>query len=220
MDPQLNSNLENLVLRAWSEINGYVQTPLSRIAEALNLTKAGLYHYFKGKEELLFFIHEHNLKKDFIPIIEDAEKISNHEERIAHFLKNYTKRSLTKNAAAKMLIQEANKLKPEHHEKIRKVWRRAFDLIYNAISELEEAGKVKMVNKTFATFAAIGMCSWTFYWFDYDRKESSRELSDTYVNIFFKGLLKDSERYDLEGPQKGDSSEMDRPFGKQTVKTS
>ena len=171
--------------------NGYVQTPLSRIAEVLNLTKAGLYHYFKSKEELLFFIHEHNLNKDFIPILEAAEKISDPEERITYFLKNYMEKSLTRNAAAKMLIQEANKLNPEHHEKIKKIWRRAFDLVHKAISELEEAGKVKMVNKTFATFAAIGMCSWTFYWFDYNRRESGEELSDTYVDIFFKGLLRD-----------------------------
>ena len=171
--------------------NGYAQTPLSRIAGVLNLPNAGLYHYFIIIEVLFFFIHEHNLKKDFMPTLEAAEKISDPQERITHFLKNYMQRSLTKNAAAKMLIQEANKLKPEHHEKIKKVWRRAFDLIYNAISELEEAVKVERVNKTFATFAAIGMCSWTFYWFDYDRRESGKELSDTYVNIFFKGLLKD-----------------------------
>jgi AcrR family transcriptional regulator len=169
---------------------GYDQTPLSRIAEALNLTKAGLYHYFKSKEELLFFIHEHNLKKDFIPLLEIAEQISDPVERIASFLRNYTG-SLTKNAAAKMLIHEANRLTPEHHAKIKKVWRRAFDLIFNAISELEAAGRVERVNKTFATFAAIGMCSWTFYWFNYDRRESSKELSDTYVNIVLKGLLKD-----------------------------
>jgi hypothetical protein len=53
---------------------------------------------------------------------------------------------------------------------------------------LEEAGKIERVNKTFATFAAIGMCSWTSYWFDFDRQESGRELADTSVNIFFKGL--------------------------------
>jgi AcrR family transcriptional regulator len=170
--------------------NGYDQTPLSRIAEALNLTKAGLYHYFKSKEELLFFIHEHNLKKDFIPALETAEQISDPLGRMASFLRNYTG-SLTKNAAAKMLIHEADRLKPEHHEKIKKIWRRAFDLIYDAISELETAGRVERVNKTFATFAAIGMCSWTFYWFDYDRKESGKELSDTYVNILIHGLMKD-----------------------------
>ena len=170
---------------------GYDHTPLSRIAKALNLTKAGLYHYFHSKEELLFFIHEHNLKKDFLPIIDDAENIADPEERIAHFLGNYTEKVLTKNAAAKVLIHEINKLEPEHRNKIRETWRRAFDLIYQAIAELEASGKVKGVNKTFAAFAAIGMCSWTFYWFDYDRMEAGRDLADTYVNIFFNGLLTD-----------------------------
>ena len=170
---------------------GYDHTPLSRIAKALNLTKAGLYHYFHSKEELLFFIHEHNLKKDFLPIIDEAENIADPEKRIAHFLSNYTEKVLTKNAAAKVLIHEINKLEPQHRDTIKKTWRRAFDLIYKAIAELEASGKVKGVNKTFATFAAIGMCSWTFYWFDYARMESGRVLADTYVDIFFNGLLTD-----------------------------
>ena len=170
---------------------GYDQTPLSRIAKKLNLTKAGLYYYFRSKEDLLFSLHEYNLKKDFIPILDAAEKISDPEKRIAYFLTNYTQKSLTKNAVAKVLIHEVNRLKPEHLENIRKTWRRAFNLIYNAIAELEASGRVLGVNKTFATFAAIGMCSWTFYWFDYNRKESGRELSDTYVNIFLNGLLTD-----------------------------
>ena len=169
--------------------NGYDQTPLSQIARELKLTKAGLYHYFQSKEELLFFLHQHNMEKDFIPVIEAAEKISDPEKRIGYFLKNYTVRALTKNAAAKVLIHEINRLKHEHKEIIKKTWRRAYNLIYDAISELERAGKVKGINKTFATFAAIGMCSWTFYWFDYNRRETGSELSDTYVTVFLNGLL-------------------------------
>ena len=169
--------------------NGYDQTPLSQIARELNLTKAGLYHYFQSKEELLFFLHQHNMKKDFVPVLEAAEKISDPEKRIGYFLKHYTIRSLTKNAAAKVLIHEINRLKHEHKEIIQKTWRRAYHLIYDAISELERAGKVKGINKTFATFAAIGMCSWTFYWFDYNRRETGSELSDTYVTVFLNGLL-------------------------------
>ncbi len=167
---------------------GYDNTPLSRIAKELNLTKAGLYHYFKSKEDLLFAIHEHNLKKDFLPVLEAAEKISDPERCIAYFIKNYTEKSLTRNAAAKVLIHEVNRLKPEHRDQIRKIWRRAFNLIANAITDLENAGKANGINKRFATFAALGMCSWTSYWFDYDRGESASELSDTYVKIFLKGI--------------------------------
>ena len=171
--------------------DGYDKTPLSKIARELDLTKAGLYHYFKSKDELLFAIHKYDLEKDFIPILDAAESIADPEKRIAYFLKTYTQKSLIKNAAARVLIHEVNRLKPEQREKIKKIWRRGFKLIYNAITELEKAGRIQDINKTFAAFAAIGMCSWTFYWFDYNRKESGVELSDTYVNIFLKGLLKD-----------------------------
>lgn len=169
--------------------NGYDQTPLSQIAHELNLTKAGLYHYFQSKEELLFFLHQHNMEINFIPVLDAAEKIVDPEKRIAYFLKHYTESSLTKSAAAKVLIHEINRLQPEHQQIIKKTWRRAFNLLRNAISELESAGKIKGINKTFAAFAAIGMCSWTFFWFDYKRLQSGKELSDTYIDIFLNGLL-------------------------------
>lgn len=168
---------------------GYDQTPLSQIARELNLTKAGLYHYFQSKEELLFFLHKRNMEINFIPVLDAAEKITDPEKRIAYFLKHYTEKSLTKSAAAKLLIHEINRLKPKHRRIIKKTWRRAYNLIYDAISELESANRVKGINKTFATFAAIGMCSWTFYWFDYNRGETGGELSDTYTKIFLNGLL-------------------------------
>ena len=44
------------------------------------------------------------------------------------------------------------------------------------------------MNSSFAAFAAIGMCSWIFYWFDYSREESGEELSETFVEIFMRGI--------------------------------
>jgi AcrR family transcriptional regulator len=167
---------------------GYEKTPLSQIAKELKLTKAGLYHYFSSKEELLFTIHSYSVEKDFLPILDEAEKIFDPEKRLKFFLRNYTVKTLTKNPSIKIAIQEVNNLKPAFQKNVLRVWRRAFDLVRDALSELEEAGRIRKINKTFATFAALGMCSWTFYWFDYGRKESADELADTYLNIFFDGI--------------------------------
>jgi len=52
------------------------------------------------------------------------------------------------------------------------------------------SGKGKKLKKIFAAFAAIGMCSWVFYWFDYLRRESGEELSKNFAEIFLKGILK------------------------------
>ncbi len=166
---------------------GYDDTPMSRIARELNLTKAGLYHYFGSKQELLFLIHDHFLKRDFIPIIEAAEEIADPQEQITHFLKNYAK-LIAKDAAGRILIHEVKRLKPEHRRRITKVWKRAFNLIRDAIKEMERSGSAKKLNATYSAFAAIGMCSWILYWFDYSRSESAEELAESLVEIFFKGL--------------------------------
>jgi AcrR family transcriptional regulator len=168
---------------------GYDHTPMSTISKALNLSKAGLYHYCTTKEELLFLIHENYLEKNFIPIIEKAEGISDPEKRIATFLKEYS-RLIARDAAARVLIHEVGRLKAEHYQKIRIIWRRAFNLIRDTLSSMAASGKSKKVNCTIAAFAAIGMCSWTFYWFDYSRKKPTEELEETYVEIFLKGILR------------------------------
>jgi AcrR family transcriptional regulator len=170
--------------------NGYDNTPLSQIAKSLNLTKAGLYHYFSSKEELLFDISTISVETSFLPILDAAEKIEDPEKRIIFFIKNYIIKVLTKNPAVKITIHEVDKLKPAYQKEIRRVWKRALDLIKNSMAELEAAGKTRDINKTFAAFALLGMCSWTFYWFDYNRKESAEELADTYAQIFMNGLLK------------------------------
>lgn len=167
---------------------GYEKTPLSQIAKALNLTKAGLYHYFNSKEELFFKINSYSVSKDFLPILDEAEGIHDPEERIRYFIRNYTVRVAAKNPSMKIAIQDVNSLNPDSQKEVLKVWRRAFDLVRNALSELEESGRIRKMNKTFATFAALGMTSWTFYWFDYDRKDSAGELADTYLNIFLDGI--------------------------------
>jgi len=171
--------------------DGYDQTPMSKIAKSLDLVKAGLYHYFKSKEELLFFIHERNLKRDLIPIIESAEKIKAPEKRLAYLIREYTKASMARDASQRVLVHEVGKLSPEHRKIINQTWRRFFDLLRDSISELEASGKSKKINKTFAAFALIGMCRWTFNWFDNGRPESADELCGTYEEIFFRGIFKE-----------------------------
>jgi AcrR family transcriptional regulator len=170
---------------------GYDQTPLSKIAKSLGLVKAGLYHYFTSKEELLFFIHERNLKRDLIPLIEAAEQITDPAERLSYLIREYTRASMARDASQGVLVHEVGKLSPEHRKVINQTWRRFFDLFRNSLAEMQATGACKEINKTFAAFALIGMCRWTFNWFDGSKGDSAEELCKTYEEIFFRGILKD-----------------------------
>src|SRR3972149_705501 len=69
--------------------NGYDATSMSMIAEALGMSKANLYYYCSSKENLLYQIHLEFLHKRFIPILEEAEKVSDPANRVAFFLRKF-----------------------------------------------------------------------------------------------------------------------------------
>lgn len=167
---------------------GYDNTPMSLVSKSLGLSKAGIYHYFESKEHLLFRIHEYFMHKNLIPILEEAEKISNPIQRITYFIKQNTK-GLASDASGRLLIREASRLSPENYRTIEQIWRRVLDLLRKSIEELNSQGKAKKINPTFAAFAALGMMGWVVYWFDHSRNGSSDEVAESFVEIFFKGML-------------------------------
>jgi len=171
---------------------GYDNTPMSHIARELGISKAGLFHHYPSKESLLFDVIDYLNEKNFVPIYEETVKISDPEKRLIYFLRRFAE-MMTIDPSSRIAVHEAKKLKPHHLKKVRRNWQKAYGLLKDAISEMQASGKAKKINSSFAAFAAIGMCSWTFYWFDYSRNDSSEELVETFLEIFMGGIIKRSE---------------------------
>ncbi len=170
---------------------GYDATPLSVIAAKLGLTKAGLYHHFESKEDLLFHIHRHLMTERLLPVIEAAERESDPELRLRQYICDFTA-LMASDPAIRLLIEESKRLSPEHLDAIRAVWRRGYQLMRSSIEELKQSGRCKQtLDPTYAAFAAIGMCTWTLYWFDHDRPDTIHEISEAFSSIFLSGVLED-----------------------------
>lgn len=173
---------------------GYDNTPMSLIAQELGLTKAGVYHHFESKEDLLYVIHRNNVERLLLPVIEKSEAVADAEARLRTFMVELGS-LFARDPSARILISEAKRMAPEHFEEIRDVWRRGFTLVRDAIRELQRQGRCKPnINATFAAFGAIGMCSWINYWFDHSRPESGPEVAATMAELFMNGALAKTSR--------------------------
>jgi len=172
---------------------GYDNTLMSLIAKELGLTKAGVYHHFESKEDLLYAVHRRAIDRLLIPVIERAEQVPEPEARLRLFLFEYA-HLMTRDPSARVLINEARRLAPERYEEIRGVWRRGYYLVRDALMALQACGRCRRdLDPAFSAFAALGMCSWVLYWFDYTRPESGNEIAATMCMIFMAGVLnKDS----------------------------
>ena len=170
---------------------GYHATPMSLIAKILGMSNANLYYYCYSKENLLYEIHLDYLKRHFIPILEEVEHLPDPEERIALFLRKFTLLT-TSNRIARLLVHELPSLSKSHQNEIKLIWRMAYELIRDAIEELQLAGRASKFRGSFLTFLGVSMPFWTIYWFDYSRQVNSEELAETIVQTFLHGLVRSS----------------------------
>jgi AcrR family transcriptional regulator len=174
---------------------GYDNTPMSVIAKALGLTKAGVYHHFESKEDLLYVIHRRMIERLLLPIIERAEQEPEPEIRLRNFLYEHAL-LMTRDPSARVLINEARRLSPERYEEIRAFWRRGYHVVRSTLATLQASGICRQdINVGYAAFAALGMGLWTVYWFDYSRPEAGPDVASTLSKIFLSGVLVD------EGPR-------------------
>ena len=167
---------------------GYDATSLSMIAKRLGISKANLYYYCPSKENLLYQIHLNYLQRRFIPIISEAEKISDPKERLILFLRKFTIMG-TSNPASRVLIHEVRSLRKSHRDEILSIWRKAYELMRSSIIELQESGQAHQLKDSFLAFLGAGMVFWIVYWWDYSRQGNAEELADTLVRIFLDGLI-------------------------------
>lgn len=167
---------------------GYDATPMSMISKVLGMSQANLYYYCSSKENLLYQIHIDDLRKRFIPILDEVEKLFDPKERLILFLRKFTL-MCTSSPASRVLVHEVRSLNRSHQNEILSIWRRAYELIREAIKELQQTGKARKYRESFLTFLGVGMAFWIVYWFDYSRQDNAEELADILVQTFLNGLL-------------------------------
>jgi AcrR family transcriptional regulator len=169
--------------------HGYDATPMSMVARHTGLTKAGVYHHFESKEHLLYVVHKNHIERLLLPIIDEAARVTDPQERLRKFLGDYAL-LLTQHPSLQVLINETKSLSAEHSQEIRNAWRRGLHLVRDAITDLQkQKGCDSQLDPTYAAFAAIGMCSWICNWFDPSRPQSGPEVAQTMVAVFLHGLM-------------------------------
>ena len=90
---------------------GYDATSVSDIARALKITKAGLYHYFTSKEELLLEIMLFGLDNVRDEVIIPAQSIRDPEERLRQIVMRHA-RITTRAEGSVAQIDEIRALPP------------------------------------------------------------------------------------------------------------
>jgi AcrR family transcriptional regulator len=169
---------------------GYNSTSLNDIADALNMTKAGLYYYVESKQELLYQIVKLGLDNVKNEVLDPAHEILDPEERLRFIIYNHSRLTAGGNHAVIIISHEINSLSFYQREETLKRRRAYFDFIRNTLDELKQKGKLQDIDITTATFTTIGMIIWLSRWFSSNGKNSVEQVCNDVCEMAVRGVLR------------------------------
>jgi AcrR family transcriptional regulator len=178
------------------ERKGYHATAMGEIADAVDLTKAGLYYYVKGKEDLLFAIMSFAMDR-LEGWVEAARACAEPEQRLRSIIGSHARGIALDGSAITLLVDETEALHPEHRERIRRRQRAYYEFIRDNVAELGAAGRSE-VDPTIGAFGILGMVMWLARWYRPDGALGGDDVAGQVTAMALEGILRRESMADRE----------------------
>ena len=169
---------------------GFDGTSVSDVAHALKMTKAGLYHYFTGKEALLFEIISYGLDEVRDEVAEPARAIRDPEARLRELVLRHARIVTRAHGAVASLVDETRALPAPERRRLEERMRVYFDLMRSTLAELKQAGKLRDVDVSVAAFGVLGMVLWLPRWYRHGGRLTEEQVAEEIANLALGGLLR------------------------------
>jgi AcrR family transcriptional regulator len=178
------------IFRTAAEIfqrKGYHATAMGEIADAVDLTKAGLYYYVKGKEDLLFAIMSFAMDR-LEGWVEAARACANAEQRLRSIITSHALGITLDGNAITLLVDETEALVPEHRERIRRRQRAYYEFIRDNVAELNGEGRSDL-DPSVGAFGILGLLMWLARWYRRDGELGGEEVARQITAMALEGIL-------------------------------
>ena len=173
----------------------YHSTSMRDISRATGVSLAGLYHYCKSKEELLFLIQDNCFGRVTERLEERLRGIEDPEQKLRIFIDNHLAFFAANMAEMKVLSHEAESLAGDLRLQVtgrkESYTRRAREIL----REVQDAkSRDTAIDLTVATYALFGMMNWIYNWYDPSGKLKVSQLVDQITRLFVSGFVGGSSR--------------------------
>jgi len=180
----------------------YHSTSMRNISRDTGVSLAGLYHYCKSKEELLFLIQDNCFGR----VIERLElrlaDATEPAQRLRVFIDNHLAFFAANMAEMKVLSHEADSLAGDLHARVSGRKEKYTRLARKILSEVQQqpSARESPIDLTVATYALFGMMNWIYNWYNPRGKLAVADLVDNVTRLYLTGFLNGSQDRTLDWP--------------------
>jgi AcrR family transcriptional regulator len=169
---------------------GYDNTSMNDIAEAVGLTKAGLYHHVASKESLLSTILEDGMDMTEASVVEPLAMIADPLVRLKTLIELHLRLLLEgRELAVTGLLHECQGLAAEDRTRIDRRKKQYVRMVTGVIRDVLESAGPRAPDPKMAALALLGMLNWTYQWYKPSGSVKPEELVEQFQSLFIHGLL-------------------------------
>lgn len=175
-------------IRVFAE-RGYRRTTMRDIAEAAGLSKAGVYHHVRTKEELLVDIYDRNVSELLEVEMKIAAATLSPEEKLRVLLRTRILRMCASQLVHKILGAEESELPAELMRHARQARSDRVKLLASVIEDGVRVGQFAVpVSTNIAVLSLLGSVNFVHRWYDPKGPLPPEELADALTEHLLAGL--------------------------------
>jgi AcrR family transcriptional regulator len=167
---------------------GYMRASIADLADACNLSRGALYHYFDSKEAILFAILDAHIR-EMIQHVETA--VAAGGPTLAQF-QNVIRAIVEVNAKSpheqRVLIHDLSFLNADEQQTIKALERQLVDIVTDLLVRLDAEGRIVRRTKKIYTMILFGIINFTYTWYDPKGAIGPQEFADMAVELFLQGF--------------------------------
>ncbi len=172
---------------------GYEGASMRDLSRATGMSLAGLYHYFKSKERLLYLIQKHTFSTIVQRLKERLEGVTDPDQRLRIFIQNHLEYFVTNQSGLKVLAHEDESLRNGFGSEISAIKREYYRICLGLIDDLKRQHHLDFNSRT-AVMSLFGMINWIYTWYnprvDGNADALGKQMGDLVLNgIVSNGIV-------------------------------
>ena len=167
---------------------GYRGISMREIAEAVGVSKAGVYYHFRDKEALFLAILSHNLERMEAIMRQARQAGPSARQQITHMVRAIFELAPDQRAIIRLASQEMTHLSQAVRAEFARLYRDKFTGQVEAMLRAGmDGGELRAMDAGLATWVLLGMMYPFFYPSQSREEDSSGEAIELILDIFFEG---------------------------------
>lgn len=181
-----------MILRSAARVfahEGYGGASIRKVARDAGVSLAGLYHYVRSKEELLYLIQLHTFQAIVTNLRETLAEVDDPVDRFRATVRNHTEHFVEHMDELRVCAVELDTLTGEFYEEVAAVRRDYYKLMLGVVQGVGAVNGTSERQMRVVTLSLFGSLNWLFQWYDPSRDADAVVLADQISEIYMNGFV-------------------------------